>query len=224
MYEMLIASAVNDRMKENSINFSSYSDMLIFFRGIDRGGEDLIDMILCGNRKNGNTGEYCVPVAVLEDGAESYANCKLTVLSAARNKVLLKLQDSKCHFFTIFRKTFASAEGHTTESMDSRCIMVEFIAPENTECHPSNIHVCTDFMAEELTYSAGTIEQFYSTAKCATKDSEVVDAIHLDSGMLISSHDGKYTLATNIHTSTRLANCNRTRIILPWSQIIVWPW
>jgi hypothetical protein len=53
-------------------------------------------------------------------------------------------------------------------------------------------------MPKELTYNATTIEQFYTLARNA-KEREVVDAIHLETGMLASSdEDGKYALATTI--------------------------
>jgi hypothetical protein len=76
LHEMLIASAMIDGKYEDSLKFSNYAEAHIFGRGIDRGGDDIIDMTRYINRAKGNTGEWCIPGAVLEEGAEKYDNLK----------------------------------------------------------------------------------------------------------------------------------------------------
>jgi hypothetical protein len=70
-----------------SLACSKHANAHIFGREIDRGGDDLIDMTRYINREKGNTGEWCIPGAVLEDGAEKYYNLQKTILSKERNKV-----------------------------------------------------------------------------------------------------------------------------------------
>ena len=74
LLEMLIASSINDGSYLQSEDISFYKNTEIFFRGTDRGGGNTIDMVRLGNRKNGNCGQYCVPVSVLEGGGETYKN------------------------------------------------------------------------------------------------------------------------------------------------------
>jgi hypothetical protein len=44
-------------------------------------------MVRLGNRRDGNTGEYCMPVSVLEDGAEKAVNLRKTTMSPERNEI-----------------------------------------------------------------------------------------------------------------------------------------
>ena len=45
LLELIVATTINDNKQEDSFAFSNFKNMHVFFRGIDKGGTDLIDMI-----------------------------------------------------------------------------------------------------------------------------------------------------------------------------------
>jgi hypothetical protein len=59
-----------DESFADSTEISNFKNTHLFFRGIDRGGDDLADMLQCRNRLDGNSGECYIPTLVLEKGSE----------------------------------------------------------------------------------------------------------------------------------------------------------
>jgi hypothetical protein len=186
--EMLIASAIIEGKCEDSLAFSNYANAHIFGRGIDRGGDDLIDMTRYINGEKGNTGEWCIPVAVLEDGAEKYDNPEKTVLSKERNKVFAKQQEGKYHFFDI---TLVNAK----ESVeDARCVMIEFTADSVPGFEPRRLEVSTSMLPDHVVHRNPEVleDDFCDVAKYArAEDREDADRTLLDHTMLKPNADGR---------------------------------
>ena len=67
--EMLITSSLTEGKMEDSMSFSHFRDTIIFGRGVDRGGSDVIALLRLA-------GKYCIPTSVLEEGSEDYENLK----------------------------------------------------------------------------------------------------------------------------------------------------
>jgi hypothetical protein len=143
---MLIASEIIEDKCEDSITLSNYVNAHIFGRGIDGGGDDLIDMTRYINREKGNTGEWCIPVVALEDGAEKYDNLEKSILSKERNKVYAKQQDGKYHFFDICLL-------NAKESVeDARCIMIGLTADSVPGFEPRRLEVSTSILPDHFVY------------------------------------------------------------------------
>jgi hypothetical protein len=78
LVELMISCSKMDKSFTDSSEISNFKNTHLFFRGIDRGGDDLIDMLHYGNCLDGNSGKYCIPTSVLEKGSEKYSNLAAT--------------------------------------------------------------------------------------------------------------------------------------------------
>jgi hypothetical protein len=159
------------------------------------------------NRAKGNTGEWCIPGAVLEEGAEKYANLEKTILSEDRNKVYEKQQDGRYHFINISLLASANeSEQDANESVqdankavqDARCIMVEFTAPFIPKFEPRRLEVSMSILPDLSMYK----EDFCDVATYAKgKNREDADTIELKPEMLSCDADdgsGTYELALKV--------------------------
>ena len=78
LIEGLIRSSHLDGTYEVSQDFSNFNDEEIMLRGVDKGFEDISDMIRFVNRRSGNSGLFSIPICTVEDAAKNYENLKKT--------------------------------------------------------------------------------------------------------------------------------------------------
>ena len=100
--EKLVVSAYCDEKYQDSFDFSNFVDTILFYRGIDRGGGDNVELLRLGNRIDGNSGRYCVPISNLEGGGETYNNLKKTCFHKSRNKIFDQLVKKEVSALRIF--------------------------------------------------------------------------------------------------------------------------
>ena len=93
--ERLASCSITDGSFRPSFELSSFEDKMMFKVGCDRGGGNVINMILFMNRKNGNSGKYSFPIDVVEGALETYSNLKKTVYSDDRKKILEDLLNKR---------------------------------------------------------------------------------------------------------------------------------
>jgi hypothetical protein len=143
------------------------------------------------NREKGNTGEWCIPGAVLEDGAEKNDNLQKTILSKERNKVYAKQQDGRYHFVDI------SLFNANESAEDARCIMVEFAAPFVPGFEPRRLEVLTSILPEHVVYNDQALlkRDFCDLATYARAEGrEDADTVELEPAMLVCHVDGRFGL------------------------------
>ena len=132
--EMLITSSLTEGKMEDSISFSHFRDTIIFGRGVDRGGSDVIALLRLVNRLDGNAGKYCIPTSILEEGSEDYENLKRTVLDPERNKTMDLLSAKKVHFITLQIKNGG-------EVRHAEAISIQFTSLQIPAFNPANLQV-----------------------------------------------------------------------------------
>ena len=186
LLESLVASCIRDGKQDDSFSFSNFESTHIFFRGIDRGGEDVIDMTRYGNRSNGNRGDYCVPISVLECGMESYNNLKNITLSAARSKVMEPLHEQRLHIFEIVFRDSSSL----SEPPDVCCVVVEF-ASEMDNFHPCLLSKVDVGLLPTKVVAHDETEMLLASAGLA-RDREVVGKVSLHNDMLHVNNVGHF--------------------------------
>ena len=128
--ERLLTSAHCDGKYEESERYSNLEDYVLYYRGVDRGGGDNIELIRLGNRIDGNSGMYCVPVSNLEGGGETYSNMQLTCFHKERNLTFDMLQKEQLHTLLL-----------TTSCRAFKCILIEFSCDDIDLCSSHNLKV-----------------------------------------------------------------------------------
>ena len=121
LFELLIIASLRDGTFEDSFNFSSYVNKILFFRGTDRGNGDTIDMIRLGNRKNGNYGKYSVPTSILEEGAETYTNLEATCFRKELNGTFDTIDEGRVYCVTV-----GTSNSKVKGSTLAQCILITF--------------------------------------------------------------------------------------------------
>jgi len=76
--ELLTAKAVLDDAFRTSIDLSHVANVLFAAFGIDRAGSNVTASLRIGNRQDGNSSKYTIPIAQYEEAAETYDNEKAT--------------------------------------------------------------------------------------------------------------------------------------------------
>ena len=143
LLESLVVASFRDGTFQEAFSFSNFENTILFFRGTDRGGGDTIDMTRLGNRENGNHGRYSVPVAVLEEGSESYDNLKNTCFSEERNKVFDMMGQEKLHCITVIVLE-ESGEDEPKSRKKSQCCLIQFDIEDNLTFAPHKLNItCT---------------------------------------------------------------------------------
>ena len=188
LLELLVATTIQDGKKEDSFDFSNFVDTHIFVRGIDKGGEDVLDMVRYANRKDGNAGAFCVPISVLEDGSESHFNLAKTTLSKARSKVVEPLHQQMFQTFEIHFKDDAELSDLRNEVC---CMLAQFTADDVSEFHPKNLSVTVDVTNDYLLVTKEGQTWFATGTEKAT-DREIVGIVKLRAHMLTSKDDGSF--------------------------------
>jgi hypothetical protein len=79
--EGLIKSAIEVDKFEPSINFSNHKDKVIVVQGTNKGGSVTVNLVCIANRVDGNTPQFCFPLAFYEDGKESHQNLASTMFN-----------------------------------------------------------------------------------------------------------------------------------------------
>lgn len=123
LVERLLASSMMDGTYQKSEEFCNIVNSEIFLRGIDKGFEDISDLIRLVNRKDGNSGLYCIPICTVEDADETYENLAKTSFSDEIGKLMNQIYENKFHMLSIIGES--KVTGGATEK-DVRCVMIAF--------------------------------------------------------------------------------------------------
>jgi tetratricopeptide (TPR) repeat protein len=220
LMEQLVASTILEGKKQASIDFSNFDETHIFSRGIDK-AVDLCDMIRYVNRKDGNTGEHCIPIGVVEGASETASNLLKTVLSKARNHLQSKVQDGKMHLFDIrfcsnsetdivLNQDGAREEGGNQEKENKEeeeimteaipnaavCMLVEFVLPEGKQLNnPLKITV----FEENIVHTNQSVAQFYlESTDAGGEERQKSDKIVVTDEMLQPRSNGTYTFDASL--------------------------
>jgi hypothetical protein len=151
LIERLVCSSIVAGKQQPSIEFSSFKDHHIIYDNIDRGGGDLIHMLRNGNREDGNTAEYCIPISVVEGASEDHANLKKTVLSKDRGEVVQMMLDKKLSIIEI----------HVPECGDVRCIIMELVSSQKIE------QVTVGLLEDEIFHQSIDDEGYEEFRRCS---------------------------------------------------------
>lgn len=198
LLELLVAAAIHDGKQEDSFDFSNFVDTHVFFRGIDKGGNALVDMVRYGNRKDGNSGAFCVPISVVEDTAETIINMLGTTLSAARSKVTEPLHQQKLHMFEIHLNGPS-----ILLAKHACCMMVHFKVADCDGFHPRLLSVSEVTVEDlEIISTKEDLLEFQRVAADARARETVCD-VPLQNHMLLQS-DNNGMLAFDLKLGLRL--------------------
>ena len=223
LLERLTTSAILDGKFEDSIDVSSLIGKTVFLHGIDRGGPDLVACLRLVNRKDGNSGEYSIPLSCFEDAHETFDNIVNATLSKDRSRIFGLFKEG-VHIFHIIvytkqdianeQSTHAAARVMDTSSsvssapsyaflnkhrliFDAESLMLQFKSSSDNDRFSAkelNVRVVT---IEELRYIDGVpaLKEFYANATHANaSDREMPHVIDID--------DDHITLTTDSSTGT----------------------
>jgi hypothetical protein len=139
--EWLVREALVQGKQEDSYEISKYHNQQNFMMGVDRGGGDTSLMVRNGNRKNGNMGKLCLPLAVIEEAAEDYENLAKTIYKkkGAVCQNLQLLLDKKLHMLKI------EAKDATAKTVATKCLIVEVAMPNGSSVPPGTVQIITQF-------------------------------------------------------------------------------
>ena len=121
LIERLVAGCLLEGKYEDSIDISKFNNKIIVRFGCDRGGGDLIMGISLANRNRGNSGQYSIPIGVVEGATEVHSNLLKTVYSKPRRAILEQLVNQ--HLFMV-RLHFYGEDGVTLR--DVKCVLLRF--------------------------------------------------------------------------------------------------
>ena len=217
LLERMVASAYYDGSYLDSNEYSNYEDRELIARGIDRGGGDTQDIVRILGRRDGNAGHYCVPISVLEEGAETYENLRKTCLDpeSDRNK-LFNLIDEKCIFLVTIGCGVDARQGEV------RCILLRISSPPDMatplKC-PHDINIKFSIRSAQHDITGGDeLRHFEESARSADhRDRTMPDIIAADESM-ISFENEKATmnldmiLVKETNEETSLDSCIGVRI------------
>jgi hypothetical protein len=185
LIERLICSSIVAGKQQPSFKFSSFKDVHIIYDNIDRGGGDLIHMLRNGNREDGNTSEYCIPISVVESASEDHANLKKTVLSKERGEVVQMMLDKKLSILEI----------HVPECGDVRCIIMELASSKK-------IAQVTVGLLEDEIFQSIDDEGYEEFRRCSvtSEDRKLPDKIVVPSDTAALEHldDGRWHLTLSL--------------------------
>ena len=201
VFEMLLASAIEEGKYEMSKDFSNFEDYELFGRGVDRAGGDVYDMVRLINRKDGNAGTFCIPINVLEMGSEDYENLQSTIFSGERNKIFSCLENKEVHFLSTWFEVGGQDSGSRNENTEEVCspypvlahnasaIMVKFLCSSMIEFDVQNLQVSVETRQSPiLLKSQEDSDAFVSSAVFAReKDRTMPTTIKLDAEDLIDA-------------------------------------
>jgi hypothetical protein len=185
LQEMMIASAIIEDKSEDSITFSNYVNAHIFGRGIDRGGDDLIDMTRYINREKETPGS----------GAFQWLFWKMV----RKNMTIIKRKEQGLRKAARWEvPPFDICLVNAKKSVeDARCIMIRFTADSVPGFEPRHLEVSTSMLPDHFIYSDPALleDDFCDVAKFSrAEDREDADSVHLDPAMLIGHVGGGFGL------------------------------
>ena len=170
LVERLIASSMMDGTYQKSEEFCNIVNSEIILRGIDKGFEDISDLIRLVNRKDGNSGLYCVPICTVEDADENYDNLEKTSFSDEIGKLMNQIYENKFHMLSIIGES--KVTGGATEK-DARCVMIAFKYSDATFDAHSTLEEISVKTEQHISLSAPTeVEAFKNKSRCATNNRE----------------------------------------------------
>jgi hypothetical protein len=183
LVELMVSCSKTDESFEPSSEISSLDKTHIFFRGIDRGGDDLIDMLRYGNPHDGNSGEYCIPTSVLKNGLEKYKNLVVTTFDKARNKIYPGFEKGAYSILTLPFQQVVDSKIET----EYCCIMVEFLPSIQPSFeNGSDLHFSTSRQSPDFVLTTDYDVKVFLEAAAYAKKREVPNTliiiIHLVEG------------------------------------------
>jgi hypothetical protein len=167
LFESMVSSPIAEGTFEESILFSNFVKTMIFGRGIDRGGSDIMDMWRLVNQIRGNDGKKVVPGGVVEDASETYDNLKKTVLGPERNKMTHLLEEEK-----IFVLTFDLRDEESRKSFDARAAMVQFEGPNDNSFDNKTLKVRPILLPGYLDLAGSSQEEEFEERAVFARDTD----------------------------------------------------
>ena len=137
LMEILVAGYLLDGKYEDSSKISNFKDKIIFKIGADCGGSDLINEIGLVNRDKGNSGQYSIPIGVVEGATEVHSNMVKTIYSPVRKRILEQLLNQHLWMVRIF---FYQTDDSTLQ--EARCCLLHLKGIERKKLSKTKF-VCT---------------------------------------------------------------------------------